>query len=411
MGRKIGSKNKLKQTQKQSQVVNVNITQEKKVKRKPRNKKPKKEPPILYDVGQPSLGRPSDNSLYTRPPIIAQVIPQIGKESQSILPPTDTGIENVLANIRNKTDKIAERGKSKILSDTGSKEILNIEPKKKRGLIDTETTEMLNIKPKVKELKDVGTQPTKPETKPMVDTGSTDVFNIEPKVKDIKDIGTEPAKKILSDTGNEIIFETQKQKEPKLLKFDKEKISDVKTREMFRKQNKESIDKYKNMVPSNDFQRDKVFAQREPLPINPFPIYKEESKKRVKQILEKAPEPSNSMSEIMTRKVIVPKYTDISGNKERIAKLEERIKKQKEDGIRVTKSLSDIGDISNRQLFGSKHPLNIESNVVSLKSENKKEKKKLKKESLKAFMELDKLQNELIMKKRQKEDEIKTKRR
>ena len=40
MGRKIGSKNKLKQTQKQSQVVNVNITQEKKllnVNQEPRN--------------------------------------------------------------------------------------------------------------------------------------------------------------------------------------------------------------------------------------------------------------------------------------------------------------------------------------------------------------------------------------
>ena len=112
----------------------------------------------------------------------------------------------------------------------------------------------------------------------MTDTGSTDIFNIEPKKKDIKDIGTEPTKRILSDTGNEVIFETQKQKEPKLLKFDKEKVSDVKTREMFRKQNKESIDKYKNMIPANDFQADKVFAQREQLPINPFPIYKEEEK-------------------------------------------------------------------------------------------------------------------------------------
>ena len=55
MPRTKGSKNKLKQTQKQSQVVNVNINQEKKVvKRKPRTKKSSKEPPILYDVGESS---------------------------------------------------------------------------------------------------------------------------------------------------------------------------------------------------------------------------------------------------------------------------------------------------------------------------------------------------------------------
>ena len=123
MGRKTGSKNKsshvvaagpkaVKQTQKQSQVVNVNITQEKKVvKRKPRTKKPSKEPPILYDIGVPSLGRPSDNSLYTRPPIIAQVIPQIGRDFQALLPPKDTSVKSVLANIRNKTENILEKQK------------------------------------------------------------------------------------------------------------------------------------------------------------------------------------------------------------------------------------------------------------------------------------------------------------
>ena len=286
----------------------------------------------------------------------------------------------------------------------------------------------------------------------MTDTGSTDIFNIEPKKKDIKDIGTEPTKRILSDTGNEIIFETQKQKEPKLLKFDKEKVSDVKTREMFRKQNKESIDKYKNMIPANDFQADKVFAQREQLPINPFPIYKEEQKRKVKQIIEKAPEPSSAMAEIMTRKIIVPKYSDISGNKERMEKQEERIKKQKEEGVRVTKRLSDIGDISNKQLYGSNSPLIIASqksgnkNPVietiknkknkasvssfleadkqakllskdilgsALRDVNKEKKKDSKKESFKAILELDKLQNELLMKqameKRKKKDEIKLK--
>ena len=175
MPRTKGSKNKVNvQKQKQTQIVNVNINQEKKVtKRKPRAKKDSKpKTPIIYQYGEPVLGKPSDNLLYNSPPVIAQVIPQIGRESQAILPPKDTGVESILSQIKNKTERIVQSGKSKILSDTGSSEILNIEPKKKKGLSDTGATEILNIEPKKK--------------KGLSDTGATEILNKEPKVKRIK---------------------------------------------------------------------------------------------------------------------------------------------------------------------------------------------------------------------------------
>ena len=204
MPRTKGSKNKLKQTQKQSQVVNVNITQEKKVvKRKPRTKKQSKEPPILYNVGEPFTGRPSDNSLYTRPPIIAQVIPQIGRDSQALLPPNDTGVESVLANIRNKTEKLLQKQVKSKLTDTGS-------------------NELFNIPPTIKETKDVGTEATKTKRKPLHDLGSTDVFEIKP--KETKEIGTDPSNNEMTDT-----------LKPKILKLDKNKISKRKSKEMYLK--------------------------------------------------------------------------------------------------------------------------------------------------------------------------------
>ena len=125
------SKNDIKQKQTQKQIVNVNINQTKKTttKRKPReqNKPPQKQ--ILYQYGSPLVGRPGDNLYYNSPPTVAQIIPAMGGETSSLIPPNNTSIENVLKSIKEKTDKIMRPQKK--LIDSGTQEIFNMEPKKK----------------------------------------------------------------------------------------------------------------------------------------------------------------------------------------------------------------------------------------------------------------------------------------
>jgi len=267
MPRTKGSKNKINvQKQKQSQIVNVNINQgkEKKVvKRKPRAKKQPIQPPIIYDIGMPSPGKPTDNSIYLRPPIIGQVIPQIGRDSQAILPPNDTNVESVLAKIKNKTSEVETKRKNKILSDTGINEILNI-PSKRKVLTDSSTNEILSIEPKIKETKDVATEPTKRERKPLYDLGAEAAFEIKPKEK--QEVGTSPAIKQMTDTEIETVFESEKVKEPKILKFDASKVSNVKEKA---KAKSLYIAKIKGMTPLNDLQIDKPIVQREPIYIVP----------------------------------------------------------------------------------------------------------------------------------------------
>ena len=124
------SKNDIKQKQTQKQIVNVNINQTKNApaKRKPRakNKLPQKQ--ILYQYGTTSTGRPSDNLFYNSPPTIAQIIPSMGGETSSLLPPNNTSIENILKAMKEKTDKIMRPAKK--LVDSGTQEIFNMEPKK-----------------------------------------------------------------------------------------------------------------------------------------------------------------------------------------------------------------------------------------------------------------------------------------
>ena len=130
---KIVKKNDIKQKQSQKQVVNVNINQAKTTKQKPRKTKPKPpQTPIIYKYGQPSTGNPSDNLYYNRPPVIAQIIPAMGGETSSLLPPNNTSIENILQIMKNKTDKIMKPTKK--LVETGTQELFNMEPKKKLEL-------------------------------------------------------------------------------------------------------------------------------------------------------------------------------------------------------------------------------------------------------------------------------------
>ena len=100
------SKNEIKQKQSQKQIVNVNINQSKTTKkRKPRENNKPPQRPIIYQYGEPSLGRPSDNIYYARPPQIAQIIPAMGGETSSLLPPNNTSIENILKSMKKKRIK------------------------------------------------------------------------------------------------------------------------------------------------------------------------------------------------------------------------------------------------------------------------------------------------------------------
>ena len=179
---------------------------------------------------------------------------------------------------------------------------------------------------------------------------------------------------------------------------------------------------------AKDLQIDKPIVEREPLYIAPKSAEQQnkEYKQRAQKIIEAAPAASSSMSELISRKIIIPKYSDLSGNKEKIQRVDEKIKKDKEEGAKLSKRLSDVADVTARQSHATNHVLNLadtqvdKTNVsnfinekVNEKKANKEQKKQLKNKALKAYTELDKLQKDLesqqAMKKRQKEDEIKLK--
>jgi hypothetical protein len=124
------------------------------------------------------------------------------------------------------------------------------------------------------------------------------------------------------------------------------------------------------------------------------------------------------MSELISKKSITAKYSDISGNKEKRQRVDENAKKDKEEGAKLSKRLSDdvAADLTTRQLYGSNHPLNIENNKIDTsnisdfltKKEKKEQMKKMKKEKFKVFTLLDRenkdLESEKATKLRQKED-------
>jgi hypothetical protein len=192
--------NQIKQKQTQKQVVNVNINQAKTTKQKPRKTKPKPpQTPIIYKYGQPSTGNPSDNLYYNRPPVIAQIIPAMGGETSSLLPPNNTSIENILQIMKNKTDKIMKPTKK--LVETGTQEIFNMEPKKKLEL----KQELLITAPRGSKLqipkqppfkltgeivqrKNTDMQTEAPKRRQLTDTGSNEVFNIPSETSDYKSI-------------------------------------------------------------------------------------------------------------------------------------------------------------------------------------------------------------------------------
>jgi hypothetical protein len=128
------SKTDIKQKQTHKQIVYVNINQTKKTttKRKPREKTKPPQNPIIYQYGGPSVGRPIDNLLYNRPPVIAQIVPAMGGDTNALMPPNNTNIETILKAMKDKTDRIMKPTKK--LVDSGTQEIFNMEPKRKLEL-------------------------------------------------------------------------------------------------------------------------------------------------------------------------------------------------------------------------------------------------------------------------------------
>jgi hypothetical protein len=114
---------------------------------------------------------------------------------------------------------------------------------------------------------------------------------------------------------------------------------------------------------------------------------KKEYKQRAQKIIDSAPVASSSMSELISKKSITAKYSDISGNKEKRQRVDEKVEKEKTEGAKLSKRLSNVADITTKQLYGSNHPLNIENNKIDMsnisdfltKRETKEQKKKMKK--------------------------------
>ena len=162
------------------------------------------------------------------------------------------------------------------------------------------------------------------------------------------------------------------------------------------------------MTMNTDLQTDNVpVVQKEFLTSHFAPPSPDQTKKEYKQraqkIIDSAPVASSSMSELISKKSITAKYSDISGNKEKRQRVDEKVKKDKEEGAKLSKRLSDVADISSKQLYGSNHPLNIENNKIDMsnisdfltKRETKEQKKKMKKEKFKVFTTLDREQKDL----------------
>jgi len=283
------SKNNIKQKQTQKQIVNVNINQTKKTttKRKPReqNKPPQKQ--ILYQYGSPLVGRPGDNLYYNSPPTVAQIIPAMGGETSSLIPPNNTSIENVLKSIKEKTDKIMRPQKK--LIDSGTQEIFNMDTKKKleikpEQLITAPRGSKIQI-PKqppfkltgeIVQRKNTDMQTVPKQRKILTDSGTNELFNIPSETRDYKTIlnaankemkslvkkveklskkketkpietQTEPNIKAVSSVATEmpkiqtssINTQTTTQKEKKLI-FNPKKIEKQK-----------QLKKYKDLIPGN----------------------------------------------------------------------------------------------------------------------------------------------------------------
>ena len=201
------SKNDIKQKQTQKQIVNVNINQSKTTKkRKPSENKKAPRKQIIFDssYGQPTLGNPSNNLYYNSPPVIAQVIPPFGGQTNSLLPPNNSSIENILKSIKDKTDKLMRP--SKKLVDSGTNEIFNMEPKKKLELkqeklitvprgsklqIPARREPPFKLTGEIVQRKNTDMQTDVPKRRSLSDSVTSVLYTQEPKLKTVSSVATE----------------------------------------------------------------------------------------------------------------------------------------------------------------------------------------------------------------------------
>ena len=201
------SKNDIKQKQTQKQIVNVNINQSKTTKkRKPSENKKAPRKQIIFDssYGQPTLGNPSNNLYYNSPPVIAQVIPPFGGQTNSLLPPNNSSIENILKSIKDKTDKLMRP--SKKLVDSGTNEIFNMEPKKKLELkqeklitaprgsklqIPARREPPFKLTGEIVQRKNTDMQTDVPKRRSLSDSVTSALYTQEPKIKTVSSVATE----------------------------------------------------------------------------------------------------------------------------------------------------------------------------------------------------------------------------
>jgi hypothetical protein len=63
---------------------------------------------VICQYGELSVGRPSDYLLYNRPPVIAQVIPAMGGDTNALMPQNNKSIQTIFRAIKDKTNETIE---------------------------------------------------------------------------------------------------------------------------------------------------------------------------------------------------------------------------------------------------------------------------------------------------------------
>ena len=130
----------------------------------------------------------------------------MGSDSNRLMPPNDTNIENILNSIKEKTSKLTKPMKK--LTDSGTQDIFNMEPKKKlelkpellinapRGIkIQVPKQPPFKLTGEIVQRKhtDMQTEPqiNIPKRKQLTDTGSSILHSKEPNIKSVSSVSTE----------------------------------------------------------------------------------------------------------------------------------------------------------------------------------------------------------------------------
>ena len=146
----------------------------------------------------------------------------MGSDSNRLMPPNDTNIENILNSIKEKTSKLTKPMKK--LTDSGTQDIFNMEPKKKLELkpdllINAPRGIKIQVPKQIVQRKhtDMQTEPqiNIPKRKQLTDTGSNEVFNIQSETRDYKSILNQSNKEMTKLLKRVEKLSTKKPKETK----------------------------------------------------------------------------------------------------------------------------------------------------------------------------------------------------